>query len=207
MLSKIYLITLLISSLISIYNYNKLTTYLKAFSIFLVVTLVVECAGYFLIKPNIWLFNIFTALEFVFYLVLFRQILTSTSKKKAVNLLIASTIIASLGNMIFFQGLFKFNNYSYSYGCMLVCICVMMYFLQLLHHTNPQPLTRIPMFWVSTGLLIYYACNFFYMGLLNYIIGVSMEIAKELFIIISVLNIAMYSLFSVGIVCSTTRRR
>jgi hypothetical protein len=207
MLSKIYLITLLISSLISIYNYNKLTRYLKAFSIFLVVTLVVECTGYFLIKPNIWLFNIFTALEFVFYLLLFRQILTSTSKKKAVNLLIASTIIASLGNMIFFQGLFKFNNYSYSYGCMLVCICVMMYFLQLLHHTNPQPLTRIPMFWVSTGLLIYYACNFFYMGLLNYIIGVSMEIAKELFIIISVLNIAMYSLFSVGIICSTTRQK
>ncbi len=207
MLVKLYLITILISSLISVYNFNKLEKHLKAFSIFLLITLAVECVGYFLLKTNVWLFNIFTALEFVFYLLLFRHTLTSISQKKIIIFFIASTILASLGNMLFFQGLFKFNNYSYSYGCMLICICVIMYLLQLLHHSNPQPLTHIPMFWISTGLLIFYACNFFYMGLLNYLISVSMEIAKELFMIISVLNIVMYSLFSVGIICSTTRRR
>jgi hypothetical protein len=208
MFVKLYLVTILISTLIGLYHYNQLPKYLKAFSIFLLLTLAIECLGYFLIKKNTWMFNIFTGVEFIFYLSVYRYILTSISQKKVILLFITSFILASLGNMIFFQGLFKFNNYSYSYGSMLVCICAIMYFLQLLHHTNPQPLTRIPMFWISTGLLIFYACNFFYMGLLNYLIGVSMDLARELFMIISLLNIMMYSLFSAGIICySATRQR
>lgn len=206
-LIKLYLITVFISTLIGLYNFKKLPPYLKYFSILLVCTLSVESIGYFLIKNNTWMFNIFTVMEFTFYLAIFRYILVSKAQKRAILIFIVTFIIASLVNLLYYQGLFKFNNYSYSYGCMLVCICVMMYFTQLLHNSKPQPLTKIPMFWISTGLLVYYACNFFYMGLLHYIIGASMDLAKQLFMIISVLNIIMYSLFSIGIICSTTPRK
>lgn len=208
MLIKIYLITLLVSSLIAIYHFKKLTGYLQLFSILILSTFAVECVGYFLIRTNnAWMFNIFTIVEFVFYLSIFRHIIYNKAQKKLLLTLMISYVIASLANILFFQGFFKFNNYSYSYGCMLVCTAVVMYFFQLLHHSNPQPLTQLPMFWIGTGLLLYYACNFFYMGLVNYLISVSLELATELFTLMAVLNIIMYSLFSVGIICSITQRK
>ncbi len=208
MLTKIYLVTLLVSSLIALYHFKKLPGHLQLFSILILSTFAVEFIGYFLVRTNnAWMFNIFTVIEFVLYLSIFRHIIHSNSQKKLLLALTISYVVASLANMLFFQGFFKFNNYSYSYGCMLVCAAVVMYFFQLLHYSNPQPLTHLPMFWIGTGLLIYYACNFFYMGLVNYLISVSLELATELFTLIAVLNIIMYSLFSAGIVCSITQRK
>jgi len=206
MLNKIYLITIFLSSLTGLYHFKKLPLYLKGLSLFLVLTTIIECIGYFF-KNNTWMFNIFTEVEFVFYFLLYRYVLKNSKQKKLIFFFLISSLIASVSNMLFFQGLNKFNNYSYSYSCILLCITVILYYQQLLHHDNPQPLIRVSMFWVSTGLLAFYACNFFFMGLLNYILSVSLDLAKQLFMIITALNIIMYSLFTVGIICSTTPQR
>jgi len=207
MLSKIYLIVILTSTLIGLYYYKALPQYLKYLSIALVCTLLVELIAFFVIKRNIWFFNIFLVFEFPFYIWLYRQILTSERQKKIIVYFLTIQFIAALLNLFFFQGLFKFNNYSYALGCILICICSLFYYTNLLQSPQPQALKKLPMFWISTGHLIYYSCNFFLTGLLNYIMSINLDLAKQLFAITMGLNIIMYTLFSVGIVCSTSRQK
>jgi len=207
MLPKTYLITILISTLISFYYFRQLPAYLKSFCFLLGTTLIIECTAYFFVKKNAWMFNIFTVLEFIFYLSVYGYILNSRKQKNWLNTFRILLLLTGIINMSFFQGLFVFNNYTYALGAIFICISVVMFYLQLLNASNPEPLIRVPMFWISTGLLLFYACNFIFMGLLNYIIGISMPLAKQLHTIIYILNIVMYPLFTIGIACSSKQTK
>jgi hypothetical protein len=206
MLKQIYLITIFISTLTGLYNYKRSALYLKAFALLLVLTTIIEITGHFT-KNNLWMFNLFGIVEFSTIILIYRSLFISSKLKK---LLLFFTILLGLGYLtswVFFQGLNTFNNYNIAFSCVLVTITVLLYYHQLLKYNNPEPLVRVPMFWISTGILIFYACNIFFMGLLNYIMRVSMDLAIQLYNIIHILNIIMYSLYSIGFICSATSRK
>ena len=66
---------------------------------------------------------------------------------------------------------------------------------------------RNPLFWVSSGNLIFYAGVFFRMGLLNYIIKELPDLAPKLMYINSSLNYILYTLYSIGFLCTIRNRR
>lgn len=206
-LFRFYLTVLLLSSLIGLYHYRHLPTYLRCLSIMLVTTLLVETVSYFLIKNNAWIFNIYTSLEFIFYFLLFKHHSANQKFKKVTALFMLIFIIVACANILFFQGFYLFNNYTHSLGAIFVVACAIAYYRQLLGGDKPEPLIRIPMFWISTGLLIFYASDFFFMALFHYIISVSIDLARQLYMITAGLNIVMYSLFIFGIISSVNNRK
>lgn len=165
-----------------------------------VTTLSIECLGYFLIKDNVWIFNIYVPLELIFYFLLFRYLIANEKIKLLLLVFLIVFVAFSAANILFFQGLHTFNNYTLSLGSVVIASCVLAYYKQLLNSSNPEQLIRVPMFWISTGLLLFYTCNFVFMGLFHYILGVSMVLASQLFMIIIILNILMYTLFTIGII-------
>jgi hypothetical protein len=173
----------------------------------LLITLSVETFAHFWMRENTWLFNIFIGFEFIFYFWLYSGQIESRLLKKTFLLFIPIFVIVALLNIFFYQGLYKFNTYTHSFGSILISVCAISYYKQLLNNDSPQPLTKVPMFWIGTGLLVFYACNIFFTGLFHYILSVSMSLATQLFTIVQILNIIMYSLFTVGIVCSAMRQK
>ncbi len=206
MLKQIYLITIFLSTLTGLYHYRRFPLYLKAFAILLVITTIIEIIGHFT-KNNLWMFNLFGVVEFSFILLIYRSLFISSKLKKVLLSFSILSTLAYLTNWLFFQGLNTFNNYSFAFSCVLVTTTVLLYYHQLLNDNNPEPLVRVPMFWISTGILLFYSCNIFFMGLLNYIMQVSMNLAIQLYTIIHILNIIMYSLYSIGFICSATSRK
>lgn len=207
MIGTIYLIVLFLCSLICLYHYKVLAKYLRYFTLMLFTTLLVESVAVFLIRNNAWLFNIYTCFEFIFYFLLFRFHIENEKFKNTTLYFIAIFLLVALTNILFFQGINLFNNYTHSLGSVLIVTCSVAFYRQSLNSANPQPLLHVPMFWISTGLLMYYTCSFFFYGLFHYIISVDMSVALKLYRIVQVLNIIMYLLFTFGIVSSTMHRK
>lgn len=62
---------------------------------------------------------------------------------------------------IFFVQKMYFNSYTASISNFIVIICCVVYFYQLLTELPARHLQRVPMFWISTGLLVQSAGSFF----------------------------------------------
>ncbi len=90
----------------------------------------------------------------------------------------------------------------------ILLICWSTYYLrQILQREKYLPLRSIPEFWISTGVLFFYAGAFFLMGLLNYLTKTDLALAKRLFFINHLLNIILYGLYIIGFIWKTEQER
>ena len=184
--------------------------YLKLFPPFLLATLAVESFGSYLSsirKPNVWLYNFFTVFEFCFYLFVISLIITDIQKKKIIRIMLILYAIVTVVNIIFIQKMKMFHTVTYALGCLLIVIVCIYYFLELFRNPKSVKLTNNPAFWICSGLLFFYCCGFPLYGLTNFISGISKLIIKNFFAIIIILNIFLYSLFTIAFLCRLKIRK
>jgi hypothetical protein len=67
---------------------------------------------------------------------------------------------------------------------------------------------RIPMFWVATAILFFYAGFFFYFTAFDYIAYTKSPINKTVWIILSrFLNVILYSIIAISFICPFPKGR
>jgi len=187
---------------------NTKYSYIKWFSPFLLATLVVEALGFYLSKiqePNVFIFNFFSLIEFIFYMLIIRHIIKSRKAKKIIAGSSVVYFFISIGNILFFQGIGRFHSITYSLGCLvIVCICFY-YFMELFSSPRSAKLSGDPAFWICSGLLFFYCCSFPLYAFLNFWMGFRW-MWKSFTDIINILNIFLYTLFIIAFICSRTRK-
>jgi hypothetical protein len=206
----VFFIALSLIISISVYFVPKANrSYLKFFPPFLITTLIVESLGSYLWsigKNNLTLYNFFTAFEFWFYLWLISMIIDNSRMKRIIRTCGVLYVIVASGNIIFVQGLKTFHTVTYSLGCLLVVIFCIYYFLELFRLPKSMKLKNNPAFWISSGLLFFYCCGFPLYGLVNYWENISPLILKNFDNIITILNVFLYSLFTIAFLCQIRTR-
>ena len=183
--------------------------YLKIFPVFLFATLIVETLGPYMASKgqhNVILYNFFTAFEFCFYLFVISLIISSKKVKNVIRIIIVLYALIAVGNILFYQGMNTFHTVTYSLGSLLVVGFCVYYFLELFRLPKSVELWNNPAFWICSGLLFYYCCAFPLFGLVNYWIGVSKLLLRNFSQIVTILNIFLYSLFSIAFLCVKTRK-
>jgi hypothetical protein len=182
--------------------------YLRIFPPFLLATLGVELYGAYelsLGNNNLWMYNFFTAFEFCFYLWMLSYIITSKAMKKVVRVTIPIYAVIATINIIFIQGLDRFHITSYSLGCLVIVIVCNYYFFELFRLPKSVDLKANPAFWICSGLLFFYCVSFPLYGFIRewakYIL-----FTKNFDAIVTMLNICLYTLFTIGFLCSRTRK-
>jgi hypothetical protein len=70
-----------------------------------------------------------------------------------------------------------------------------------LFQTQTVNLLRQPAFWICTGLLFFYTCSFPIYGLFNYLNRAPLIIKKNIGVIILLLNVLLYSSFTIAFLC------
>lgn len=198
-----------LASIVSL-TIKKSPLYLKLFPAFLLATLVVEVVGAYLPsidKPNVWLYNFFTVIEFAFYLFIISLIIASRAWKKFIRILLISYVIIAISNIIFIQKMTVFHTVTYALGCLLIVFVCIYYFLELFRNPKSVKLASNPAFWICSGLLFFYCCGFPLYGLTNFISGISTLIIKNFFAIIIILNVFLYSLFTIAFLCRLKIRK
>ena len=201
----------LICFMASLTLFTRETTprYLRLFTVFLLITIVVESGSAKLEADGldiIPIYNIFTAFEFEFYLLMIRFIVHSRRVKKIMLWLLLIYPVLVLLNVMFVQQGY-FHTYTYSVGCVLVVASSMYYFFEIFRLPTSVNLVREPAFWLCTALLFYYCCTFTCVGLWNQMDGLPKVILNNVSNILTILNFLLYSLFSIAFLCHIRIRK
>lgn len=141
-LSNYFVFISFIASLL-IYNKKGTPVYLKLFSWFLLITIIVEILSLYLWNKEVEtfkLYNFFTVFEFCFYLFIISKILSSVKARKTILYTIFIYLIISVINILFFQK-DSFHSITYSLGCLLIVTACIYYFLELFQY--PKSITLI----------------------------------------------------------------
>lgn len=205
----VYFYFIALSFIISLVVYSSPRhPYLKLFPPFLFASLVTEFSGNYLKsihEPNTFIYNFFSVIEFVFYMILISLIIKNKMTKKIIRLCSLLYVIVSVGNILFFQGIKHFHTVTYSLGCLIIVIICIYYFLEIFSSPRSVKLSADPAFWICSGLLFFYCCGFPLYAFLNFWAGFKW-MRKSFTDIVSILNVFLYSLFVISFLCSRTRK-
>lgn len=179
------------------------TSIFKWFPVFLSFVVISECIGDFLKPPvyakeNLAYFNYFEIpVEFLFFFWLFYKT-QSFDKYKRLPLVCALLYLLSWLTDTFYLSKLKFSFYSFSYtiGTLLLLVVVLRYFILLVTSNNILSFWKDMLFWISTGLLVYYLGTFPYYGLRNTLLESYTDLYYTYSYIIYLLNSLMYILFT-----------
>ena len=209
----IYIYFIAISFLASLTIYftsRTLYNYLNLFPPFLLATLFIETLGAYwssIWKNNLWLYNFFTVFEFCFYLWVISLILSNYKTKKIIRAIIVIYAFSAITNILFIQKMKMFHTVTYSLGCLLIVSFCIYYFLELFRLPKSVKLKNDPAFWICSGLLFYYCCGFPLFGLINFVNGLPSLIIKNFQTIVTIMNIFLYSLFTIAFLCRIKIRK
>ena len=206
---KLYMLFIAISFFASLRIYfTKKTSYnyLKLFPPLLLVTLIVELLGAYLGsqgKNNLALYNFFSVFWICYCLGIINCVITNTRVKKIMWGTIVLYTLAAIINILFIQKVKTFNTVTYSFGFLLIVLFCIYYFFELFSLPKSVHLANNPAFWICLGLLFFCCCGFPLYGFINYWAKVPLVI-QNFNIIVTVLNIFLYSLFTIAFLCAKT---
>lgn len=129
----------------------------------------------------------------------------NTGKKLFKNVLYSSIVVYLGICFLFLIFQYNFSGYPsaiYNTSCFLNTIWVTILFFDI-EIIDDLPITQLPLFWIYTALLIFYAGIFFFNGVYNYFLKNNTQIAEDLRIYINTgLNYVLYSILTYGFICS-----
>lgn len=177
--------------------------WLRLFFILLIFIFIIDMGAsiysWYFKKSNHFIINLSLPVIFSSYFLLFYKTFETKGLKKIV---LASFIIYSLfflPDIIFINGLFFFNIYSYCIASILIVLCCLIYFVWLFTAEDLLNYFRMPMFWIATGLLFFYAGNLVQYSLMWYII--ENKLGDLYNIINTILNTILFGAFSISFLC------
>lgn len=206
-----YNITLVICLIISlaIFITGKARPQIKVFLILMLVTTIVELGSYYNIFPavkeyrNHWLYNISTVFEFYFFSYFFYHILNESFNRKLIRIFVVGYPVILMISFLTIQKWYIFHTYTYILGLLYLVILCLLYFRELYTADEFKKLSTLPEFWIVIGLLIFTAGVLPYLILFNYL-NTHYVMVSAYFkdYILAILNLVMYTMFSIGLLWS-----
>ena len=207
----VYFIFISFIASLSVYSTSQTSSpYLKLFPPFLLTTIVIEFLGTYLAsirKSNLTLYNFFSVFEFCFYLFVISLIISNKKMKKVMFIAMIVYALIAISNIIFIQKLKAFHTVTYAFGCLVIVAACVYYFFELFKMPGVVKLKNNPAFWICSGLLFFYCCGFPLYGMFNFLSGISRLIIRNFYSIIVILNIFLYSLFTIAFLCRLKVRK
>ena len=156
---------------------------------------------------NGFIFHILQPIEYGLIALFYRDSFPGAQTKKIAIVSITVFFIFCLIDTLTLEPLSTPNSNQFLVEAILL-ICWSTYYLyQILQRESYLPLRSIPEFWISTGVLFFYAGAFFLMGLLNYLTKTDFALAKRLFFINHLLNVILYGLYITGFLWKTEQEK
>ena len=158
--------------------------YIRILFIYLVVDFLMTVLSICLVTlggldNNLFLFHLFTPVEYVIMCLLFNSILSDRRVKKIIRLSIPCFIALSIYFSVFIQKIRDNNSYITIIESVLIICWTLLFLREVLLLKQVTVLHRYPLFWISVGILFYFTETLVIEGLLDYMIKHSMELARR----------------------------
>ena len=215
LLSHLYYISPMFAAIaflaaLTIFRGPRTPVYLKIFSVWLFLNLVMEIISnyqsYHEIN-NVFFVDLLTVLDFTFYIYLVREIIRSPQVKRIMLYCLILYPAIFLVNILLIQGSVVFHSMTYALGCLLIIFSCIFYLWEMFQRTYSVNLARQPEFWICSGLLFYYTCTFPFYGTTNLVMALPKVILRNLLFIFELLNILLYLSFTIAFLCRLRNRK
>ncbi len=167
-----------------------------------ILTLAVELLSeyiYSFTKSSHWLHNIFICIEILVFFYFFYYYEVSKKLKQMSQYFIGSFVLFYLVNILFFQKLFVFNYYTFLFGSFLLVINACCFIMELMK-IDINNIFKSPMFWLSTGVLFFFAITTIFFSLFDYLVlSKKVNVLTLYRVLITFANFVLYSCLSVSI--------
>ncbi|MGD1842185.1 MAG: hypothetical protein ACFB0B_15005 [Thermonemataceae bacterium] len=198
-LSEFYLPLMIIAFIIGLTKYPFFQpNYLKTFVGFIFISILPEVIPIWWEKDNHIIYNIYRLIETPYLCWLY-----SRAVHKGITRQIL-TIITIVAPLVFILTLTDWHQYNTTGGLIsniVIIFIIVTYFLDLLRKPTVVDLIRLPLFWISVGLLFFYIGNTPFHGILNYLNQHYRQMAVEYMLLTHILIIIMYICFIIGFLC------
>ena len=161
----------LVIGLLRIKRLQIIQRYVLALVVFsILVELAAVVLGRFLHLRNLPLLHVFSAVQFTLLWLIFAQRLIPPFSKKIFSGILAVFWLFAIVCAIWIDGIYNFNAHARSFGAILIIIFCLSYFYQRLRMLDLENLEADPLFWVTTGSLIYFSGSLILFIISNYIL-------------------------------------
>jgi hypothetical protein len=195
---------------LTVYIQKPAALYLKLFPVYLGLVLAYEFYFQFFPDPRVntgQIANISDIVEFCFFYYLLREIIHSTALKNLLlYMLFVLPVIATL-NIQFFQNHTGYNTVNFSIGCLLTVILCIYYYFELLQGAETQSLSRLPAFWIVTGIFFNNVCTFPVFAFVTYMKNTPPIISRNISMIFLMVTLFSAILYSIGFLCRIRIRK
>lgn len=196
------LIVILIISL-SVY-FQKLTPlYLKIFPAYFLGSLVSGLRSEWLYQHgryNTGVLNIWGIIEFCFFFFVLREIIVKRKIKQIISLVSISFALFASVNIFFVQKNVGFNPVNFTIGCLITVLACIYYFIELFQKTEAQSLSRLPAFWIASGIFFNTILSFPVFALITFL-ELSTKENNTIPDIVNITVLLTMLLFAIGFLC------
>lgn len=198
----------------TIYFYKFKQTPLKYFLLILWYITLTEFTGWYASEKNVlvffdengidynyWLYNLLYFVFFNMVLFIYLKSIKKIEHKFWIKIFIITYILISIINWSFIQSfIFEMSNLPFVSGSIFLIISIIFYFIQLLKSEEIKRFEKKLLFWISIGLLLFHSGTIpFSLKHNDYALIPGIH---KLFLIIYVLSIIMYLVFTFGFIWS-----
>ncbi len=141
--------------------------------------------------------NAYRLIEFILLLRVYYFAFESRALKGFVAIGLIYTIFF-VADLFFFQPA-QLNSFSITLTSLVFIIFSILYFLKLMRDLPTTQIQKLPMFWINTAVLVYFAGSFFVFLLRNYLIEVLHDNQILYWSFHNILNIIKNLLFAIGL--------
>ena len=168
--------------------------------LFSFITEVVTFVGYFAFGMNTnFLSAIGAPLITSSYFLFYRSLFNSKQIRSAIIGVLVIFLVFALINMSSIQGLKGINSYTFTFRGIALIVMSLTYFYVLIKELPTETITKLPMFWINTAILIYYSGTFFHYLLFDYLANVLKGDVVNTYTIKNSLGIIYYLILAVGL--------
>ncbi len=198
----------IIAFIVSVFSYAKIKDKpFKWFIFFLFVVIVVELLGRYISRElhhtNIWLYNIFLPIEYLFYVAIFYLSIVNTNYKKIAIISFTALLVFCVVNILFIQGFQVFNTNILIFGSCTLILLSCFSLIDIFQMDDNRSLLKQPLFWLATGILFFNLGELAYNLFFNFIISHQYDKKALLFSSInSKLMYVLYTFISIAIICT-----
>ena len=186
--------------IMGIYMYKNLSRIMRILLYFTIISLFLNISIYyvgFYWKNNLWIFHISTLIEFSFLAYIFSCWQEKTIIRKIFRAGIFGFAVIWIISKIFFEDFSAVDNYTSSISN-AVLTGMSAFTLITSAQDGSKPILSDPRFWVSSGVLIYYAGTFFTLALSNALPQLAISDASAMWAIHNIMAIISYLFYMRG---------
>ena len=192
-----------LTAIVGLVRFRRLDLIQRYLLVLTLLALAVETAARTLAyykQPNLFLAPIDSVLEFVCLALIYQRALRPSGISRAIPWLAAAFVLGSALTYSPQLDTVQFSPVQHFIESLLVLAFVGCYFYrEITRQVVIGRLEHEPMFWVSTGLLLYFSSSMFIFLSSNYVLGLSRQLSVRVWAIHALLYIFLNILFSIAL--------